>query len=78
MKAVLAACCLFAVYLFFVSADAKAPGVAAPPPPPDGDSSSGSCFDNNNTTRTCVPWKAAGHCDTTDAKKNCAKTCEQC
>nr|QBH70077.1 ShKL10 [Colubraria reticulata] len=84
MRAVLAACCLFAVYLLFRSADSKAPGAAAPPPPPEADadeqtsSNSGTCVDIKEED-ICVSWKAANYClSSTYTKENCANTCNVC
>nr|QBH70074.1 ShKL7 [Colubraria reticulata] len=77
MRAVLAACCLFAVCLLFARGDEEFTETTddgdAPPPP------SGDCVDNHPTTSVCVPWKEAGYCkDNTDAQTNCAMTCETC
>nr|QBH70080.1 ShKL13 [Colubraria reticulata] len=88
MRAVLAACCLFAVYLLFRHGDAKAPGAAAPPPPPgaaapppppdddegNAETTSDQCVDKNEN---CGHW--TNHCETSQyVIRNCNDTCKVC
>nr|QBH70072.1 ShKL5 [Colubraria reticulata] len=74
MRAVLAACCLFAVCLLFARGDEKCTETTddgdAPPPP------SGSCVDTENPDN-CKAW--IRYCDrNTYTQTHCQKTCQLC
>nr|QBH70075.1 ShKL8 [Colubraria reticulata] len=87
MRAVLAACCLFAVYLLFRSGDAKATGDAAPPlppgaaapPPPPGAAAPGSGGPCDDTDDMCGEWISfCGNALHEYVQINCNGTCDVC
>nr|QBH70070.1 ShKL3 [Colubraria reticulata] len=79
MRAVLAACCLFAVYLFFVSGDADQIGPNAAPGVQMKDFP-GPCLDSD-TVGGCEEWKTANFCTHPDheyVRRHCKLTCTDC
>nr|QBH70068.1 ShKL1 [Colubraria reticulata] len=80
MKAVLAACCLFAVYLLFRSGDADQIGPNAAPGVEMKDFP-GPCLDSHKKPKECESWKNASFCTHPDheyVRLNCKLTCTDC
>nr|QBH70076.1 ShKL9 [Colubraria reticulata] len=78
MRAVLAACCLFAVCLLFVSGDDDAPDTRTPPFDVDLDKFTGPCV-NNNTN--CDSWSENNDnpcVGQTYMHTHCKKACTKC
>nr|QBH70086.1 multiShKL5 [Colubraria reticulata] len=77
MRAVLAACCLFAVYLLFVGGDAKPACAAGPGPDPPPVLTKATCVEN---TKECPLKAQKGECDTNRdyMLTHCQKSCKLC